>query len=185
MGVLHRPHKRWSNADGAKVGLWLMVGVVISLIVFTLAGLALNLAKKFPLRRLEKLEEEKERLEKEVERLKGAEEELRQSVATKDVQIGIHAADVTRTRQQIEQQAVQLRQRQDEISRLSNLEDEANRLRPRVGELQDELKEVRKGMESTRQELKEARRKNSEIAKKLAFADDEVVEYQKRFGCSS
>ena len=133
---LNTLQRRWSNADGEKVGLWMSFGILTAFIFFTLLLGTLNIHLGKPIAKLRVLEDEKAVRENRVETLTQEADELRGQIArkTEENETAVRTRDNAERTYTTQRQLVQ--QQNDRIANLVRERDEkAEELRQRAAEL--------------------------------------------------
>jgi hypothetical protein len=79
----HQLQRRWTNADGEKVGLWISLGIIITIILFIILLGTLNISMGKPLSKLREFEKDKSTRDTRAETLTAELADLRTQLATK------------------------------------------------------------------------------------------------------
>ena len=178
--------RRSSNADSELIGLWMALGIFISIIVFAILLGTFNFLLKNPLKQWRNLNALIRVKDERITSLEGRISSLNNESRAKNFTIDDQSDQIRRYLYQVETKDSALQQRQDRIdelmrlrdvslARVNELETEVQQLRPRVGELNDQIRVLRRERDERERERDEERDRNAENSKRLAFVTGQLA----------
>ena len=169
------------------------LGILISVIFFTLLAGCFNMFLNNPLKQLQALKAQDKKKRSTINDLRDRSTNLEESVRAKDERIREreveileiirnndtaslnHLRAMAQQEDAIMERSNTIRQRDERISELTRFQNEADELRPRVGQQQDRIRELQQSLQRTEEELDAERQKNAENARRLAFVTAEMA----------
>jgi len=178
--------QRSTSADRELIGLWMAIGILISIIFFTILLGTFNLLLENPLKTWRDLKASSVVKTKRITNLEGRISLLDTEALKKESVISDQSNKIMTYTQQVATRDSTLQQRDDQIVnlmrvrdqsllRVNELETEVQRLRPRVGELNDQIRVVRRERDERERERDEERERNADISRRFAFVTGELA----------
>ncbi|OCT45305.1 hypothetical protein CLCR_06328 [Cladophialophora carrionii] len=190
--VPQHPHmfqRRWSNADGEKVGLWISFGIIIAIILFTVLSGSLNIYLGKPISKIRELEDEQAARDNRAETLARELEGVRSQLARKSevCEIALRTKEGAERNFDIQRQLVL--QQNDRIANLIRARDEkADEVRQRTTELaESRLFGTERATETTnlRNELRDVEAERTRLDREcdrlkmqLTFATEQIARHR-------
>jgi len=181
--------RRWTDADGEKVGLWLACGIFLSICFFAILLAAFNLFLKNPLRRYRVLRQKEKKKDRQISTLTSKVDDLNKTISQSEREVRNERGRVQQTmdamgnyRRDIADKNIIIAQKEGRIAGLLPFEEEANRLRPAVGQKDDQIRDLRHQLDQMTQDRDQEQRAKEESNRRLAFVTVQVAEFQTRGG---
>lgn len=181
--------RRWTDADGEKVGLWLACGILLSICFFAIVLAAFNLFLKNPLRRYQVLRQKEKDKDRQISTLTSKVDDLNKIISQSEREVLNERGRVQQTmdamgnyRRDIADKNIIIAQKEGRIAGLLPFEEEANRLRPAVGQKDDRIRDLRHQLDQMTQNRDQEQRAKEESNRRLAFVTAQVAESQTRGG---
>ncbi|ETI21598.1 hypothetical protein G647_07945 [Cladophialophora carrionii CBS 160.54] len=191
--VPQHPHvfqRRWSNADGEKVGLWISFGIIIAIILFTVLLGSLNIYLGKPISKIRELEDEQAVRDNRAETLARELEDVRSQLARKSevCESALRTKEGAERNFDIQRQLVL--QQNDRIANLTRARDEkADEVRQRSTELaESRLFGTERATETTnlRNELRDVEAERTRLDREcdrlkmqLSFATEQIARHRR------
>lgn len=178
--------RRSSSADMELIGLWIALGIFISIVFFAILLGTFNFLLENPLKQWRDVKASIEVKDKRITVLEGRISSLATESQAKTSLIDDQTNSIRMCINQYENKDLELRQKQDRIDELTRLRDESLekadeweaevlQLRPRVGELNDQIRVLKREMDAIERERDEERERNAENSKRLAFVTGQLA----------
>ncbi|OCK99464.1 uncharacterized protein K441DRAFT_215967 [Cenococcum geophilum 1.58] len=181
--------RRWTDADGEKVGLWLACGILLSICFFAILLAAFNLFLNNPLRRYRVLRKKEKDKDRRISTLTSKVDDLNKTISQSEREVRNERGRVQQTmdamgnyRRDIADKNIIIAQKEGRIAGLLPFEEEANRLRPAVGQKDDQIRDLRHQLDQMTQDRDQEQRAKEESNRRLAFVTAQVAEFQTRGG---
>ncbi|KAJ9602753.1 hypothetical protein H2200_012533 [Cladophialophora chaetospira] len=187
----HPLQRRWSNADGEKVGLWISFGIIITIVLFTVLLGSLNIYLGKPISKLRGFEDEQATRDNRAETLIHELEEVRGELGRKTEESQAAAKDKDGAERSFETQRQLVQQQNDRIASLIRERDEkAEELRQRTTELVEsrqfgtdkatENNNIRNNLRDVEAERTRLDRECDRLKMQLNYATEEMARHRRR-----
>ena len=183
--------RRWTNADGEKVFLWISLGSIITIILFTILLGTLNLYLGKPIAKVREFEDEKAVRDTRADTLTRELEDLRTQLAreTEEREAAVKAKEAAERGFNTQTELVQ--QQNDRIRELNReRDDRAEEVRQRVIELVEsrlfateratETTNLRNNLQGAEAEKTRLERECDRLRMQLNFANEQVARLRQR-----
>jgi len=128
--------KRWTNADGEKVGLWMSLGILVAFIFFTIILSGTNIVLGKPMARLRRFEDEKAVKDDRVEALTQKVEQLERTARENEVALRTANTEAREANGKLDLQRALVAEKDLRITDLTRqADDKTQQLRTRIAEL--------------------------------------------------
>jgi chromosome segregation ATPase len=186
----HTFQRRWSNADGEKVGLWISLGIIITIILFTVLLGSLNIYLGKPLSKVREFEDEQAVRDNRAEALAQELEEVRNQLARKSEEYEAALREKEGVERNFDTQRQLVQQQNDRIANLTRAGDEkADELRQRTTELAEsrlfgteratETTNLRNNLRDVEAERIRLDRECDRLKMQLNFATEQIARHRR------
>ncbi len=184
----HMLQRRWSNADGEKVGLWISFGIIITIILFTVLLGSLNIYLGKPISKLRGFENDQANRDNRAETLTHELDDIRTQLERKTEESQLAVKDKDGAERSFDTQRQLVQQQNDRIASLVRERDEkANELRQRTTELAEsrqfatekatENNNMRNNLRDVEAERTRSVRECDRLRMQLNFANEQLARH--------
>jgi chromosome segregation ATPase len=182
--------RRWSNADGEKVWLWISFGIIITIILFTVLFGTLNICLGKPIAKLRDLEADQAKKGNRVETLTLELEGLRSRFARQTQESDGAKRDKASAERNLNTQREVVQQQNERITGLTQERDEkASELRQRTTELAEarqygtekatEANTLKSNLRDVEAERARLERECDRVKMQLSFATEQMARHRR------